>query len=201
LPVASPDTLALSRGRGCCWSPGVGPAPLAWAADLDLGRPPADAFTRLRVRVRRRHRATRACASASCTRDRSRLPNQSDSRGHYGHDPGSDDLCTTGPAVAPPPRFPWVARPARRDVGRAPLVRFVPLQHMPAAMRCPMLPRIRTIPLRRFSLHRPAPLVRTFHGDTNRPCGFTPWRSKAVPLVVADVRAWFIAESRGASRA
>jgi hypothetical protein len=73
---------------------------LAWAADLVLGRSSVDAFTRSRVWFRRRHRATRACASASCARDRSRLPNQSDSRGHYGQNPVIKHLRTTGPTVA-----------------------------------------------------------------------------------------------------
>jgi hypothetical protein len=48
---------------------------------------------------------------------------------------------------------------ARRDlsVDRAPLVRFVPLQHTLVATRCPGLPGSGTIPLRRSHVRQPAP--------------------------------------------
>jgi hypothetical protein len=151
-----PARLTPSRLRvvAVALKPGCRPALLAWAADLTLGQPPADAFTRSRV-FRRRHRATRACASASVARDRRSLPNQSDPRRHYGQNPG--DLTWSV-------RSPCHDRPDRRRA--ADLVMFGrvtscrsgasrevcrPLQHMPAATRCPSPPRERTIPLRRFA--------------------------------------------------
>jgi hypothetical protein len=85
--------LTLSR---LLYSPGVGqPYWLGLPTWISGGRRRTHSPVRV---IRRRHRATRACASASYTRDRLRLPNQSDPRGHYGrylhHRP---DRCRASP--------------------------------------------------------------------------------------------------------
>jgi len=82
------------------------------------------------------------------------------------------------------PMHPHVARHTHWSasfVNRTPLLRFCPLQRSLAALRCPWLPCLRTIPLRRFATcRRPArprksPAMR-------RPCGFTLLGLDAVVL-------------------
>jgi hypothetical protein len=66
-------------------------------------------------------------------------------------------------------------------VNRTPLLRFRPLQRSLAALRCPWLPCLRTIPLRRFATCRRPARPRT-SPTLRRPCGVTLLGSDAVML-------------------
>jgi len=79
--------------------------------------------------------------------------------------------------------------------GRAPLLRFVPLQHMPAAARrVRWMPTIRTIPLRRFR-RRPARLSQ-YRLSATSARAVLRWRRHAlVSVVVADVRVVLLRQS------
>ena len=108
--VAGPPRLTPSRihAVAVALQPGRRPALLAWAADLDLGRPPGDAFTRSR----------RPAASPRDSRVRlgvmhPRPPAPSESIGLARALRARPFIL--GPIVAAPSRFP-VGRVARRDL-------------------------------------------------------------------------------------
>jgi len=173
-PRASPVANALS--------PGVGSTLLAWAADLVLGLPMIDASP---VRVEPSASLRRSSAPR---RPRPRPPGLVRSNRQPRElraDPSSPVRSSPLPVVALRrlSASTLVGQAACRRSDTSPEV-CVPLQHMPAAMRCPglgpadgisadgiSLAGLRTIPLRRFRFLPTRALLRDRSASV-RPCGF-----------------------------
>jgi len=182
-------------------SPGVGSALLAWAADLVLGLPMIDASP---VRV---ETSASLRLSSAPRRPRPRPPGLVRSNRQPRElraDPSSPVRSSPLPVVALRrlSASTLVGQAACRRSDTSPEV-CVPLQHMPAAMRCPglgpadgisadgmSLAGLRTIPLRRFALADPRAVAGPI-GERS-PVRFSALRrSKAASLEVPDVSEWF----------
>lgn len=109
-------------------------------------------------------------------RDRLVLPKQSAEPGTAGG-PGN-----TRSTVSASGHAAHAADNSKASLDRAPLLRFGPLQHTPAAARCPGRPASGRS---RFDVSPASPRVRTFNTGL-RPCGFPPGRVDARVLAVAD---------------
>jgi len=167
------------------------PALLAWAFGHLLGLPTVPLFTRSR-------HASASCSPGNLRLDvpaagpSSGLPNQSatcpDSRRRIRV--RRSDSHSSAPTCTIPSTITWrqiVAshtRSRRRYESDASLEVCRPLQRTLAATRCPWLPCLRTIPLRRFPTCRRPARPRTSPAK-RRPCGFTLLGCEAVVL---DVR-------------
>jgi hypothetical protein len=159
------------------------------ACDIELGRPPAlIGFGRLSRSLfpsRRRRTLTRGCASgfaaASLRPSRAlrrhalatallRRINRTHAK-HYEHDPFVTRPARPAFASAAIQSIATSTAPA---FGRAPLLRFRPLQRSLAALALSGAAGLRTIPLRRFIPRRPARIFMRPAGvdDLLRPCGF-----------------------------
>jgi hypothetical protein len=162
----------------------IPPALLACAGDLVLGLPPAALFTRLRCWAASCSHQTcaSACSPRGCPGGRTNRP---DNPGRFSRaNPLSPVRFSPVSAARTLSRYRTDAALRRSDA--SPEV-FCPLQRLPAAMRCPGRPSLRTIPLRRsFTSLRPA-RPRTF-ADWWRPCGFSLLGCDAVVLDVGTLR-------------
>jgi len=107
--------------------------------------------------------------------------------------------CITGPTVAAAPAWlsPVDVTSCRSGASREVSFPFSTYRPRRAA-RCCHAP---DDPAPAFRRHRPAPLWCGPHRWRLRPCGFSPWRSKAVSLDVADVRVWLVARRSKSRRA
>jgi len=193
LPVTPPDTLAHSRGRGCT-EPGRRRQPY-W-----LGLP-----TWISGGRRWTHSPVRASGSDNVTARLARAPRRPVPATARAFRINRTRAGTAGTTLHHRPDRRRVdplgyRGSTRRPVDRAPLVRFVPLQHMPAATRAARCCHAPGDPASAFRRHRPAPLLVRTSSVARRPCGFSPWRSVAQSPDVADVRAWFVAPGRSVAR-
>lgn len=146
------------------------------------------AFTRFRASIRRPGKLS--CVSACSPATARAIPKQSVATGT------TDEPRGTGPTSLSAGDATLVRHEADRR-GRAPLLRFVPLQHSPAAARpVRWMPTIRTIPLRRFR-RRPARYRRSAEKSTaSARAVLRPRQCELASSDVADVRVVFLRRSQ-----